>query len=257
MSTLNNLFQQAGQQGDLEQDTVDLLMGDDLGADINAALGISVDDEPVTEALLIGVLLDNSVSLAGREPDVRNGCNLLFETLKKSKQVGSMYSHVRLLDGSVLDAFRKLKDASVVDSGNYQATLSHTPLYEQSFLLLKTVIAKSLEFTSGGTPARSITVIVTDGANNGRGKSVSEVATLVRDMLRQENHIVAGMGIDDGYTDFRKVFGDMGIPDKWILTPGNTGHEIRDAFRILSQSAQQASQSAQSYSRTAGGGFGA
>lgn len=255
MSTLNNLFQQAGDQGELEQQTVDLLLGDDLGADINAALGISVDDEPVTEALLVAVLLDNSVSLAGREPDVRNGCNHLFETLGKSKQSESMYSHVRLLDGTVLDPFRKLKDASVIDSQNYQAVLGHTPLYEQSFLLLKTVIAKTLEFTTGGTPARTITVIVTDGANNGRGKSASDVATLVRDMLRQENHIIAGMGIDDGYTDFRKVFGEMGIPPKWILTPGNTGHEIRDAFRLLSQSAVQASQSPQSYSRTAGGGF--
>jgi len=100
-------------------------------------------------------------------------------------------------------------------------------------------------------------VIVTDGANNGRGKSASDVRTLVQDMLRQESHIVAGMGIDDGYTDFRKVFGDMGIPDRWILTPGNTGSEIRDAFRLLSQSVVQASQNAQSFSRTAGGGFGA
>jgi hypothetical protein len=257
MSTLNNLFQQAGDQGELEQQTVDLLIGDDLGADINAALGVAVDDTEVTEALLVATLLDNSVSLEGREPDVRNGCNHMHETLAKSKQADQIFSHIRLLDGSVLDPFKKLKDASVVDSTNYQATLGHTPLYEQSFQLLKTVIAKSLEFTGSGTPARTITVIVTDGANNGRGKSASDVRTLVQDMLRQESHIVAGMGIDDGYTDFRKVFGDMGIPDRWILTPGNTGSEIRDAFRLLSQSVVQASQNAQSFSRTAGGGFGA
>jgi len=45
-------------------------------------------------------------------------------------------------------------------------------------------------------------------------------------MLAQECHIVAGMGISDGETDFARVFREMGIPDQWILAAtiqGNPG----------------------------------
>jgi hypothetical protein len=75
-------------------------------------------------------------------------------------------------------------------------------------------------------------------------------------MLKTENHIIAGVGITDGTTDFRRVFGEMGILPQWILTPHNTPSEIRAAFQLLSQSAERASQAAAgSFSTTAMGGF--
>ena len=37
----------------------------------------------------------------------------------------------------------------------------------------------------------------------------------------------------------------MGIPDRWILTPGNSASEIRRAFAVFSQSAVRASQGVQ------------
>jgi len=64
------------------------------------------------------------------------------------------------------------------------------------------------------------------------------------------------MGIDDGFTDFRNVFQEMGVRDEWILTPANTESEIRKAFQVFSRSAVRASQSAVSFSQTAMGGFG-
>jgi hypothetical protein len=36
----------------------------------------------------------------------------------------------------------------------------------------------------------------------------------------------------------------MGIPDRWVLTPGNSAGEIRRAFQVFSQSAVRASQGA-------------
>ncbi|MCC6810903.1 MAG: hypothetical protein IT381_25965 [Deltaproteobacteria bacterium] len=47
------------------------------------------------------------------------------------------------------------------------------------------------------------------------------------------------MGIDDGSTDFRRVFGEMGIAARWILTPKNDPKEMRRAFNVFSQSAVQ------------------
>ena len=83
------------------------------------------------------------------------------------------------------------------------------------------------------------------------------VATLVRDMRQAETHIVAAMGIEDGRTDFRRVFREMGIEDQWILTPGNDVSQIRRAFQVFSQSAVRASQSAAHFGQAVLGGFGA
>jgi hypothetical protein len=40
------------------------------------------------------------------------------------------------------------------------------------------------------------------------------------------------------------VFREMGIEDRWILTPGSTASEIRRAFQVFSQSAIRAGQGA-------------
>jgi hypothetical protein len=84
----------------------------------------------------------------------------------------------------------------------------------------------------------------------------ADVAALVKDLQRAESHIVAGMGIDDGgHTDFRRVFREMGILDRWILTPGQSPQEVRKAFQVFSQSAVRASQGGALFSKTAVGGF--
>ena len=82
------------------------------------------------------------------------------------------------------------------------------------------------------------------------------MAALVEDMRGAETHLIAAMGIDNGSTDFRRVFRDMGLDDQWILTPGNSSSDIRRAFQVFSQSAVHASQSAVGFGQIAVGGFG-
>ena len=119
-------------------------------------------------------------------------------------------------------------------------------LYDQTAVVLGTVIAKAQELQQAGIAVRTVTLIITDGGDYGSTRAkAADVQAIVRDMLAQENHIVAAMGISDGSTDFKKVFQAMGIPDRWILTPGNSASEIRRAFQVFSQSAVRASQGAQ------------
>ena len=73
----------------------------------------------------------------------------------------------------------------------------------------------------------------------------------ILDNTRLKYELIA---VNDGSTDFRKVFSEMGIPDRWILTPGNSASEIRGAFQMFSQSAVRVSQAA-SFSKSALGGF--
>jgi hypothetical protein len=63
------------------------------------------------------------------------------------------------------------------------------------------------------------------------------------------------MGLDDGSTDFREVFREIGIPDAWILTPGASPQEVRRAFQVFSQSAVRVSQGAVTLHSLDLGGF--
>ena len=117
------------------------------------------------------------------------------------------------------------------------------------------MLAKSQQFSDNGVPVRTVTLILTDGGDSGSNAWPAKVANVVKDMLKAEMHIIAALGIDDGSTDFKKVFREMGIPDQWVLTPGNTPTEIRKAFQVFSQSALRVSQNAGQFTAMAANGF--
>ena len=143
-----------------------------------------------------------------------------------------------------------------MDTQNYQAN-GGTPLYDETAKLLGTVIAKTQEFKDNGIQVRTITLIMTDGQDaHSHQCNTNDVKSIVSDMLRSEEHIIAAMGFDNGSTDFEQVFQEMGIPSNWILTTNSDPSEIRKAFQVFSQSAVRASQSAANFSQTSMGGFG-
>ena len=250
------LFRNAEAEGTLSKAALQALAIPDIGAEIEAALGVNVDDVIASEVTLVTMLIDDSGSIrfASNADAVRDGHNIVIDALLESKQESSVLIHTRYLNGKVLYPYSFLKDAKHMDAHNYNPNGS-TPLYDQSVVVLGTVIAEYQRFADNGVVARSITLIVTDGNDEHSVNATAKaVRSIVKDLLG-EKHIVAGMGINDGNTDFRKVFREMGIPDEWILTPGNTKSEIRKAFGTFSKSAVRASQSAKRFSATAGGGF--
>lgn len=255
-----SLFEEARNEGKLSQKSLDLLGNVDIGQAIQDGLGISVDGVMASEVVLVTIMPDDSGSIrfASNAQLVRDGHNLVIDALNKSKQTDSVLMHTRYLNGHVLFPYREISQAIQMDSKNYDPN-GGTPLYDQTLVLLGTVLAKSQEFASNGVPVRTVTLIITDGADCSSYKKASDVKSVIKDMLKQENHIVAAMGIYDQGTDFNQVFKEMGILPEWILTPGNTPSEIRKAFMVFSQSAVRASQGAQSFSQVAqaglGGGF--
>ena len=254
---LNNLFQTAHDDGLLSNASMQALNVMDIGAQIQAGLGIHVDDVMSSEVVLVTIMPDDSGSIkfSGNSAVVRAGHNTILDALTNSKQQDNILVHNRYLNGDVLYPYCPVNQAVRMDSHNYNPNKG-TPLYEQTLVLLGTVLAKTQEFDDNGVPVRTVTLIITDGADGSSRATPKQVKTLVEDMLRSENHIIAGMGIDDGHTDFHQVFRAMGIRDEWILTPGNSQKDIRQAFQMFSQSAVRASQSAGSFSQTSLGGFG-
>jgi hypothetical protein len=248
---IEDLLDEAHQTGALSAESRATLDIADIGAQIQAGLGVSIDDVPASEVVLLTMMPDDSHSIAsaGNTDAVRDGHNFVLEALASSKQSGEVLAHTRYLNGEVLCAYTALEHAVRMTTANYDPRLG-TPLYDQTVVLLGTVVAKAQELAQAGIAVRTVTLLITDGADYGSKRCrAADVAVLVRDMLAQENHIVAAMGISDGKTDFQAVFRTMGIPDRWILTPGHSATEIRRAFQVFSRSAIRAAQG------TALGGF--
>jgi hypothetical protein len=267
--TVPGLFGSALNDGVLSQAALNAISVNDIGADINAALGVSVDDVQASEVTLLTPLADDSSSINQIREDpndpssriigpelIRSGHNLIVEALSNSKQKDAILISSRLLNRGLVYPYTMISAAPKFDDKNYRAGGS-TPLYDQSLIVLGTVIAKWQDFINNGCSCRTITPIITDGADWGSRKTAADVAKVIKDMLKQECHIIAGVGIADGSTDFEQIFLEMGIPREWILTPKNTASDIRRTFNMLSQSAQRLSQTVGgNFSQAAMGGFG-
>ena len=256
-TTLNNLI--AGSGVDQGAASAMQLTIDTLGPAIQAGLGdVTLDDITTAEVLLYTELVDDSSSIrtSSNSQHVRDGHNLVLDALQATKQSASVLTSCAYLNNGLLYPYVLLENAVRMDKHNYNP-MGGTPLFDQTAVMLTMVTAKMAEFEQGGVAARAVSTILTDGGDPGSHFRESDIKRMVEGMLRTEQHIIAAIGIDDGYTDFRQVFSDMGIPDEWILTPGNTPSEIRAAFQVVSQSAVRASQTAGSFSQTAMGGFGA
>jgi len=260
---INSLFQSAADEGDISQASLHVLTVTvpDSGAQIQAAMGMNVNDVKAGSVVLVNLMPDDSGSIrfAGNAQLMRDGHNLVIDALRGTKQRNNILLLTRYLNGYILNPYTDIDDAKYMDTHNYDPNMG-TPLYDQSVVFFGSVLAKAKEFCDNGIPVTTISLIMSDGADQ---HSVSarahHVSLIVDDMLKQETHIIAAMGIEDrsgGSVNFREIFKEMGIRDEWILTPGNSQGEIRKAFNLFSQSAVQASQGAQSFSKTAMGGFG-
>lgn len=252
-----NLLQQAFDEGTIAGDALKALQLVDLGQQFND-FGITADEYQGTEAVIVAVLVDDSGSIrfAGNTEAVREGHNGIIDALKGSKQLDQILMYTQYLSsGVVLNAFVLLENAKRLDTHNFNPQ-GGTPLYDNTIALLQMVLAKTHEYQSNGIPVRTVTLIATDGNDEGSVRSSArDVAKIVTDMLMSEQHIIAAMGINDGRTDYHQVFSEMGIRPEWILTPSSDPSEIRKAFAVFSQSVLRASQAAASFSQVAVGGF--
>ncbi len=261
------LFSAAHQDGTLSKGALAVLDAEDLGAVINQGLGITPDQVSATDIQLIIGNIDDSSSIAscGNEQPMRDGYNLVYDSLLGTKQKGGILMAANLFNRGLLHGFDTLENAVRLDARNYNPS-GGTPLYDSTAVVLGLAAAKRQQFSDNGVPARAIVPIYTDGADVGSRMRASDIEIIVRDLLQTEQFIVIGVGIDDSTkdhqgnvirkgTDFKAVFQSMGIQDRWILTPGNSPSEIRGAFAMVSQSVSLASQNAGSFSKGVKGGF--
>src|SRR5690606_15397100 len=123
-----------------------------------------------------------SIAFANNTDAVRDGHNFVLEALGASKQSGEVLAHTRYLNGDVLFPYTQLAHAVKMTPANYDPRRA-TPLFDQSVVLLGTVVAKAQELAQAGIAVRTVTLIITDGADCGSTRCrAADVAAIVADM---------------------------------------------------------------------------
>ncbi len=124
----------------------------------------------------------------------------------------------------------------MMDANNFRPS-GMTPLYDQAMVVIGGAMLMAKQFDDKGIMARTWTLILTDGADCASNAKAADVANLIRG-LNSELHIVMGMGVSDGKTDFHAIFKAMGIgDDKILIADGGDPKSIRRQFELASQSA--------------------
>lgn len=217
-----------------------------LGAMVVAgAAGKALEDIMVSDVTLITLLVDSSSSIGDRrlEQAVRDGQNALVDAFAGAKERDSVLMALWTFchDQQVLHGYVPVEDAVRLDKRNYRAGGS-TRLYDTWCDALTANVAYAQRLRDGGTPCRSVVVIVTDGEDVGSARTAGDCARLSRDLLASEQFTLAFVGVGSD-VDFHAVAKAMGVPDGCVLVQKDaTPSALRAAFTMVSRSAIRASQ---------------
>jgi hypothetical protein len=239
------LLQSATRKGVLSPATTSTLTGN-LGALVLAgAAGKELEDLEAADVTLVTVLIDASSSIGDRrlEQAVRDGQNALLDAFSGSREkdgiLVALWTFSSRMD--VLHAYVPVEEAVRLDARNYRAG-GATALYDTWCDALTANVAYAQRLRDGGTPTRSVVVVVTDGEDVGSKRTAAACARLSHDLLASELFTLAFVGVGAG-TDFEQVARSMGVPDGCTLVQRDaTPAGLRRAFALVSRSAIRASQ---------------
>jgi uncharacterized protein YegL len=241
---IGSLFSNAAADGTISADTAAMLTGH-LGAVVVAgASGAALEDIQASDVTLITVLIDSSSSIAhaNLEQAVRDGQNTLVDAFAAAKEAPSILMALWTFNGQidVVHSYVPVADAARLDA-RYKGTGS-TRLYDTWCDALAANVAYAQQLRDGGTPCRSVVVIITDGEDCGSKRGPVDCAKLSQDLLKSEQFILAFVGVGDE-ADFGKIAKSMGVPDASVAVQKDVRPTaLRKLFQMVSQSAIRASQ---------------
>jgi hypothetical protein len=238
------LLSSATTKGVLSPQTQAMVTGN-LGPLVLAgAAGKDLEELDAADVTLVTVLIDASSSIADRglEVAVRDGQNALLDAFSGAKDKDSVllacwtFNH----QAKVVHSYVPVDEATRLDAQNYRG-LGATSLYDTWCDALTANVAYAQRLRDGGTPTRSVVVVVTDGEDVGSTRDAGHCARLSKDVLASESFIVAFVGV--GSVDFARVARAMGVPEACVLVERDaTPSGLRKAFHLVSRSAIRASQ---------------
>lgn len=255
----------AQDEGDLSAEARRLLERNAQAITLSHGVDTSqMDDEP----LFVLVLADNSTSMNTKK-DSRSGLmvdaephdpksnaetvrkcqNNAIEGLLKSPHPERIYFSTQVLNSPdhnpehvVVDPYHPLAQAVKLDRENFVIT-GATPLYDRTVEVLGAALYETRLAIDDWKNPRTATLIISDGEPTpGNTHTAADCAELAKSLLSSptKRHIIAAIGIDDSYTDFRKTFLEMGVPEQWILTADATPQQIAAAINRFTKAASEA-----------------
>jgi uncharacterized protein YegL len=244
---VQRLLSSAQAAGTISAATSQILTGD-LGAVVIAgAAGVALEDIQTSDVTLVTVLIDASSSIHARslEQAVRDGQNLLVDAFSKAKEKDTVLMALWTFNDEVRvhHAYVPVDDAARLDARSY-AGVGGTRLYDTWIEALTANVAYAQRLRDGGTPCKSIVVVITDGEDCGSRARPIDCKKVSQELVASEQFVLAFVGVGDD-VDFRSIAKRMGIPEGSIaLQKDATPAELRKLFHMVSQSAIRASRSA-------------
>lgn len=239
------LFASATTKGIISPQTSSLITGNLGNLVLAGAAGKDLEDITASDVTLVTVLIDASSSIASRglEKAVREGQNALLDAFAGAKDRDAVLLACWTFSGAmdVIHSYVPVPDATRLDTKNYRASGS-TALYDTWCSSLAANVAYAQRLRDGGTPTRSVVVVVTDGEDVGSKRTAGDCERLSRDLLASELFTLALVGVGTE-VNFEHVAKSMGIPSGCILWERDaTPSGLRRAFQLVSRSAVRASQ---------------
>ncbi|MEQ9499293.1 MAG: vWA domain-containing protein [Deltaproteobacteria bacterium] len=243
-TTINGLLGGAVSAGTLSSQS-SMLIGNLGPMVIAGANGMDAEDIEATDVTLVTLLIDASSSIqsSGLEQAVRDGYNEMLEAFAGSREHDSILVSAWKFDDKshLLHSYVPVKDATRLDRKNYRGQ-GTTRLYDTWCDALLANVAYAQKLRDSGTPVRSLAVVITDGADVGSKRRVTECKKLTQDLLASEQFVLAFVGVGDERF-FRGIADAMGVPDGSIEVQTNaTASGLRRVFQMVSRSAIRASQ---------------
>lgn len=241
----NELITKATATGVLSPGTSTLITGNLGNLVLAGAAGKDLEDITASDVTLVTVLIDASSSIADRglEKPVREGQNALIDAFSGAKERDAVLLACWTFSSSMtlIHSYVSVADATRFDQKNYRAGGS-TALYDSWCDALAANVAYAQRLRDGGTPTRSVVVVVTDGEDVGSVRKAADCAKLSRDLLASELFTLALVGVGKD-VNFEQVAKSMGIPPGCILWEKDASPSgLRRAFQLVSRSAVRASQ---------------
>lgn len=227
---------------------------------LSAAPGGAVVGSPKPPLLLVTMMPDDSGSIkdCGNAAAIRRGHNAQLTAYQNEARC-PLFVRTRYLNGHVLFDYTPPAAATPMDARNYNPSQG-TPLYDQTVEALREVSRSVDTYTQKYGDQHDIytmTCIMTDGADmRSTTCKPEDVHRVVERMFASGRHIVAGIGVRDGYTDFESVFRSMGIPPQWIMVLERKEGDIVEGMTRFAQSSTSIHNAA-SYRATTMEGFAA
>lgn len=235
-----SLIESAGGQDGLSANTVGILINNLNPVTLAGAAGTSLSSLG-SEATLYVRVIDRTGSMKRHAPIVIQAANDQLDALAGSKAADSILMSTFLFNTSstVLHSYLPLDKAVRLDDSNYQPN-DQTALYDAVLNAITSMVSYVQSLLDTGMTLKVVMVVISDGEDNYSKHSVSEVKSVIADLINQEIYTFAFVAFG---SEAHGIADAMGIPAKNVIESSADAHSIRVGFEEVSKSVIRASQS--------------